>query len=191
MTERLLDWERITHRRDVSGLQSFTCTTDVPRTPGGRKLPHPKPWEREVQSHFRQISRRLRQGELLLLGCAEDGEARAAIHLMFEISAKVLGVFVASIAVCTSVRGKNGMIANEALLLVHEEARDKANRSCVETVVITGNIHTENRPSEQLFSRAGFEPLSIPNGPYQTWAKQLSVTSQSAYETQDTEPAPV
>ena len=38
-------WEYITTRKDARVLQTFTCTTDLPLTEGGRKMPHPRPWE--------------------------------------------------------------------------------------------------------------------------------------------------
>ena len=46
-------WVSNQDKEALRGLQSFQCTTDRPKSPGGRALRHPKPWELEVQSYFR------------------------------------------------------------------------------------------------------------------------------------------
>ena len=97
----------------------------------------------------------------------------AAIHLIIDKTSSLLQVFVASIAVCTDVRGRGGVIANEALSLVLDVAREKAIELELSEIVITGKIHTQNGASEALFARGGFEPVSVPTGLYQVWALNL------------------
>lgn len=117
MTAPILRWEKITKRRDAIPLQTFSCTSPHPRSPGGRKLPHEKPWEYEVQSHFRECSKRLKDGNLLLVGRDVPGaEIVAAVHLMLDCSAP--GLFVAHIAaigVSNAVRGRGGDVADMTL----------------------------------------------------------------------------
>jgi hypothetical protein len=115
VTNRLLNWERITDRRSAPSLQGFTCTTDFPRTPTGIRLPHSRPWEREVQSHFREIRRRLQNGELLLVGRSEDTSIAAAAHLEFTPRSTGTDTFIKAVAVSTNHRGRGGAIADESV----------------------------------------------------------------------------
>ena len=172
VVDRLLNWEKITDRRNARPLQRFTCTSECPRSPGGKKLPHPKPFELEVQSHLRESSKRLKNGELLLVGRLEDQTIVAAAHLMFTPLTAGVQTHIASVAVDTNVRGQGGAIANEVLLVIFETAREHA-AMVGELALVTGKIHNENRPSEALFVRAGFEPYSVPSGDYQQWVIRL------------------
>lgn len=82
---------------------------------------------------------------------------------------------MAAIGVSVSVRGADGAIADEALTVICDMARQTARSMALGVVVITGNIHTANHPSESLVIRAGFEPLSTPNSEYQQWISRLVV----------------
>lgn len=170
--DRSLNWEKISDRRNARPLQGFTCTNECPRTPGGRKLPHPKPWELEVQSHLRQSSVRLKNGELLLVGRLDTAIAAAA-HLIFTPLSAGKETHIASVAVSTNARGQGGAIADEALSVICEVAYEQAAMAEGNTALVTGKIHNQNRPSEALFIRAGFEPYSVPRGNYQSWVIQI------------------
>jgi hypothetical protein len=174
---RLLRWERITDRRSATSLQEFTCTTERPRSPAGRKLPHPKPWELEVQSHLRQSSVQLRNGELLLVGRSEDTAIAAAAHLAFTPLSTGTETFIKAVAVTTNLRGRGGAIANEALAVICEVAGERAASDGSEFVLVTSKIHKHNQPSEALVIRSGFEPYSVPQGDYQLWTRQLPATT--------------
>jgi hypothetical protein len=179
VTDRLLQWEQISDRRNAKHMQGFTCTTDCPRSPAGRKLAHPRPWELEVQSHLRQSSVRLKDGQLLLVGYSDEAAIAAAAHLIFEPLSAGMRTHIASVAVSTNARGKGGSIADEALALISEVACERANAVGGEFALVTGQIHRENRPSEALFIRSGFEPYSVPSGDYQQWVIRLPLTNQS------------
>lgn len=170
---RLLRWERITSRPSAVPLQGFTCTTDCPRSLRGRKLPHPKPWELEVQSYLRQSSRQLKSGALLLIGRSADDAIAAAAHLMFQQYSTVTETFIAAVGVTTSLRGQGGAIADEALAIIFEVARERAASDGSESALVAGNIHVQNQPCEALVIRSGFEPYSVPHGDYQRWTIRL------------------
>ncbi|GAA2531645.1 hypothetical protein GCM10010409_01460 [Mycolicibacterium diernhoferi] len=173
MTDRSLSWECIVDRVAARELQAFTCTSDFPKTPDGRKLPHPKQWEREAQSHLRECSKRLKNGDLLLVGRTDDQTIVAAAHLIFDTAPPLMEVHIGCLAVSVSVRGQGGSVANEALAVATELALEQASSSGLDAV-LTATIHTKNRPSELLAARAGFEPLSVPTNDYQSWALRLN-----------------
>ncbi|MEU1952323.1 hypothetical protein [Nocardia rhamnosiphila] len=170
-------WEQIEDRRAAKPLQNFSCTTELPRTEGGRKLLHPKPWEREVQSHLRQTSVGLKAGQLLLAGRDSISDRIvAAAHLIPDRSSSTtLVVRIAAIGVCTTVRGQGGKVADRTLDEVRRVIFADAQKLGVGVAVATANIHTHNRPSQLLFERAGFEPLSIPapDSDYQGWVYRV------------------
>lgn len=175
MSAPILRWERVTRRRDALSLQTFSCTTPLPRTPAGRKLPHPKPWEYEVQSHFRESSKRLKEGDVLLVGrdMPENGIVAAA-HLIFDCSEpELVAAHIAAIGVCQTVRGRGGVVADMALCAVRGCIAEYAASVERAVAVATASIHRHNRPSELLFERAGFEPISVPVGEYQQWACRI------------------
>lgn len=175
MSAPIIGWEKVTRRRDAVLLQSFSCTTPMPKSPGGRKLPHPKPWEYEVQSHFRECSKRLKNGDLLVIGRrVSDGEVVAAVHLLLDGSdPEVFAAHIAAIAVGSSVRGCGGVVADSTLAQARNCILEGAHFRGVDCAVATASIHRRNHRSEALFERAGFEPMSVPVGEYQRWACRL------------------
>lgn len=175
MTDRFLSWERILDRAAARELQAFTCTSDFPKTPEGRKLPHPKRWEREAQSLIRQCSKRLKDGDILLVGRSAAHAVVAAAHLVFDRAPSLLDAHIACLGVDVSARGQGGAIANETLAAIIEVAIESAQGLGID-VAITADIHTSNRPSESLAERAGFEPQSVPLSEYQSWIFRPAVS---------------
>ncbi|MFE3322011.1 hypothetical protein [Nocardia sp. NPDC059195] len=167
-------WTTITNRREAIQLQEFTCTASRPRSPAGRKLSHPKPWELAAQSIIRQSPQCLKAGNLLVVGRRGGGEIVAVAHLTFdETLPSVFAAHIAAIGVCLSVRGQGGKVADRSLAescsVIAAMARERGKGA----VLVTANIHIQNGPSQLLFERAEFEPVSIPRGDYQQWIRQL------------------
>jgi hypothetical protein len=129
-----------------------------------------------VQRYLRQSSVLLKNGELLLVGRPEGTSIAAAAHLMFTPISSGTETFIAAVAVTTHLRGKGGAIADEALAVICEVACERAASDGGEFALVTGKIHNENRPSEALVVRSGFEPYSVPQGDYQLWAIRLPLT---------------
>lgn len=162
------EWQHVTTRQEARVLQEFTCTTDCPRTPGGRKLPHDRPWEWEAQRHLRQASQLLRPGDLLLVGL-RTGVTVAAAHLQFDTSGDVLEVFIAAAGVARTSRGQGGGLADRTLAATRTEGLARAtDRGCTH-LVLTGKIHTSNTASQHMAERAGWEPYDTPSSIYQSW----------------------
>lgn len=177
MTVPALHWARIEDRSGCRILQSFTCAPDRPRTPGGRRLPHPTPWAWEAQRHLRQTSQLLRPGDLVLVGSTDGHEVVAAVHLQFDARPHVLEVFVAALGVAGSVQHQGGVVADAAMAAVSREAVIRAAALGPSVAVITGKIHLANVPSQRLVQRAGFEPQGPPVGPYQPWVLVLRLAA--------------
>jgi hypothetical protein len=122
-------WEQIADRSLLprAELQAFTCTTEHPRTPEGRRLPHPRPWEWEVQAHLRQAGRCFRPGDLALVGREiVGGRLACAAHLQPSSGTALVEVFIASVAVEVSHRGRGGDVADQAFTEVSRLALAEA-----------------------------------------------------------------
>mgnify|MGYP003407678871 FL=1 len=166
-------WEYITTRKDARVLQTFTCTTDLPLTEGGRKMPHPRPWEWQTQAHLRRSSQLLRAGDSLLIGRDESGEIVCAAYLSFDQSAEVLQVFIAAIAIQRSQRGQHGLLADHVISEICAEGTRRATSLGLATVVLAGKVHVQNRASQYLVERTGFEPQENPGDTHQLWVLAL------------------
>lgn len=170
-------WTTIVNRREAAEVRTFTCTSARPRTPAGRELPHPKPWERAAQSIIRQSPQCLKAGNLLIVGrCAASAAIVAVSHLVFDgTTSTMFAAHIAAIGVSETVRGQGGKVADSVLTRSCEVILDRAcEHGVVGPVLVTANIHIENHPSQLLFERAAFEPISVPRGEYQQWIRDLS-----------------
>jgi|SRR5699024_3707193 len=170
-----LSWRAITRRRELVILQQFTCTSDRPRTPHGRILPHPRPWEWDVQRHLRALAHHLRPSEAALLGWRGDHLAAAA-HVIFTEDDDAVEAFVAAVAVSVAVRGEGGSIADATMAEIW-------NRTCARAVdrgageaFLTEKISTRNLSAQKMAERCGQEPVGLPSGELQLWIRRDQVT---------------
>lgn len=108
MTDSELDWHLIKSKETARELQGFTCTTDHPRTPRGRRLPHPRPWEWEAQRHLRSADRHLRHGDDLLVGRVGSGALGAAAHVVYDDDSSLLVANIQALGVGLSFDSKEG-----------------------------------------------------------------------------------
>ena len=176
MHGRLLDWEPISKREAIE-LQSFTCTDDWPRTPGGRRLPtHPRQWEWEAQRHLRNLSQLLRDGDAALVGRDEERRIGAAVHLSYDKSGDLVVATIKAGAVSTRYRRLGDrFVGDEVLEVAKEEARARALQVGASQLLLEGYIHRENRASMRMAERAGLEPQGLPTSAYQAWIREISL----------------
>ncbi|WP_329567173.1 hypothetical protein [Kitasatospora sp. NBC_01266] len=169
MTE--LSWRPAT-KADRALLQGFTCTESAPRPPGSRRpLPHPRPWEVDVQTWFRggdalaDAYDDAARGGRLLLGFAGGDLAVCASHArlnhpgvetplrrMLEWDGPIRDL--KALAVACSHRRCGGLVADEAM--EHTLGGMLTDESDLPTLVIS-RIDPRNRASEKFASRHGFE----------------------------------
>ena len=163
-------WERIDSRRAARELQAFTCTTSHPRSDAGRKYAHPRPWEWEAQAYLRDASKRLRPGDLVVVARDQTPAARicAAVWLQFPQADGLEHMFLAAAGVSLSMRHSGGQLADALMVEAITTGLQRAERGGMTRLLVTGKIHVENRASQNMVTRAGFEPLDLVH-PYQTW----------------------
>lgn len=178
MTSESLAWSTITDRRSAAVLQSFTCTVERPRTPSGRRLPHPVPWEWEAQALTRSASNRMHAGDELVVGRVpgEDGIAAGAwleFHELEVHEVRTPAVFITSSGVDVAHRGRGGGLADELIDRVIRRCRAVIDASGAPTGIVHGKVHVENVSCENLLLRHGFEPVGLPQGTYQEWVQLI------------------
>lgn len=157
-------WSVLTTKDEARQLQGFTCTEEPPRAPGGRKLRHPRMWEWEAQALLRQCSNSAvfkNDGNHFIVVGHVDSEVAAAALLELDQAEQYLRVFVKSCGVALIFRRRGGDLANALVREVRKLANQRAAELGVGQVLVTGNIHGSNEPSEHLAIRCGAEPAPI------------------------------
>ncbi|APE33965.1 hypothetical protein BOX37_08255 [Nocardia mangyaensis] len=111
----------------------------------------------------------MKAGNLLIVGrCEASTEIVAVAHLTFDESTSTMfAAHVAAVGVSESMRGLGGKVADSVLARSCEVIVDRAQEFSAGPILVTANIHVENHPSQRLFERAEFEPISVPLGEYQ------------------------
>src|SRR5699024_10886820 len=158
----------LTTRSSCTELNSFTCTSERPRSPGGRRLPHPTPWEWEAQALLRNARGHFRDGHTIVVGRDgdHDGPIRAAAWLQFHHT-ELPAAFLAAGAVDITLRGKGGAVADELVTRALSSAVQHLERFDTDRILIHGNVHTHNTASADLLTRNGFEPVGLPTEEFQ------------------------
>lgn len=169
------EWSIIRDRKSAVELQKFTCTTERPQTPRGRRLQHPQEWELEAQALLRNASQHLKHQEKVLVGrgLSADQQIDAAAWLVAEVASDALELFIPACGVHLSHRHRGGVIADEMMRQILLVGMDELDETGVSRLRIYGNLHVRNAPTESYFSRSGFEPRGLPVRDYQQWVKTI------------------
>lgn len=172
MTDPWLHWSFLESRSSSAELNGFTCTSELPRSPGGRKLPHPKPWEWQAQALLRNAKAHFREGHKIVVGRegAADGPIAAAAWLQFHHDV-LPAAFMAAGAVDIALRGKGGATADELVARTIRAAVRNLEHTGTDRILVHGNVHTHNSASTELLTRNGFDPVGVPTGEFQQWAR--------------------
>lgn len=103
-------------REHLDEIQHFTCTSPIPRGPGGRRLEHPKRYELTAQSVIRNCKPPVHEPHVLLLGLIEGEIATvASFTYLLNSSQQAPIVFINAIGLSTTFRGGDGSMADETL----------------------------------------------------------------------------
>lgn len=135
-----------------------------PRSPGGRRLPHPKPWEWEAQALLRNARARFR-----------DGPIQAAAWLHFHHT-ELPTAFLTAGAVDVTLRGTGGAVADELVNRALNSAVHNLEHFGTDRILVHGNVHTCNTASAELLTRHGFDPVGAPTEEFQQWARLIDRT---------------
>jgi hypothetical protein len=167
-----LKWRTAT-RGDRAALQEFTCTTKASRSSGSsRPLPHPKPWELQVQSFIRTLHPPAGPDQEFLLG--EDPSGVGAVRVLADQGTPEI-VKIQAIAVSVRYRGQGGAYADEALAAGLDHAGRRARAAGLGQVIAVGWVHQRNKPSQLLCRRAGFTYRRDTRDGLQEWAVLLEL----------------
>lgn len=175
-----LVWHALAHNREALALTQFTCTTEWPKTAGGRRLPtHPRTWEYDAQRHVRNLRELMKPDHTVLVGSDEttDPPATAAVlHLSFQRRGGGLVAFLHVGAVAMSHRRSGPPYLGDELMTVAErEAVAAQTRDGTSNLVLAGYIHTDNHASMRMAARNGWEPLEAPTeGGYVSWGRRIA-----------------
>jgi hypothetical protein len=164
----VFDW-RDARTSDRSVRQSFECTVDFERTASGRPLFHPRPYEREVQTHIRRAALPSSTNGCLRLGFA-DGELAAVVQINLEGTRDGYSfVRLQAVAIARQFRGLRGEAADEAMheALLQSIVLGPAGAS--EGTVVSALIDVRNEPSRRMLQRHKFALRGTIDGQLEEW----------------------
>jgi len=156
-------------------LQGFDCATDPPRTRSGRELPHPAKWHRQVHAFIHALKMSIGDG-ILLLG--EDDERRvAAVAVLYDSArdGEVYTMKLAALGVRLDCQGRGYGVEAIEVALEEAEARTFGGYS---VLVVFGQVHVKNRPSQPACARAGLirQSEARPGEEFEDWGTAIELS---------------
>jgi hypothetical protein len=169
-----IDWADAT-REHLLALQQFTCTTPVPRTSGGRRLMHPKPYELVAQAVIRNLKPPVSGMNVVQLGLIAGQIATVASFTYLADAGQLAPiVFINAVGLTVDYRGGDGYVADETLRRVLIRTGLDLSEQGYQGAVAAGNIHDANTRSQALVERAGFHADGPRGDGYQQWTYAFS-----------------
>lgn len=158
-------WQRLC-KQDLRELKEWVCTDPAhsvySRNRGSRI--HPRPWELEVQSYFRDI--KVRCEGLVWVGRDGDGIAAMA-HL--TAAPELGGTLIAAVGRAQRLAHCHvgDALLDECLRLMSDEGTG------VTSDFALARIHHENKPSKAAFERHGFAYMGPDGQDLEMWGLEL------------------
>lgn len=155
-------WREVT-RRDSHYLQSWICTDPSKATyRHGTGQQHPRPWELEVQSYFRNK-------ECFQIGTVwgffdEEGPLALA-HTSFDSQDTTAFIH----AVGRAQRARGGGLGDSAMTLCLNIAAEQG------ATAIAGNVHPRNVASQAMFERNGYSRAEVQADGLELWVRLLAL----------------
>src|SRR3954454_19225613 len=106
-------------RGDRQLLQGFRCTRPPKTGTDGRRLPHERPWEAEVEAHFHTLKPPGRAEDLIRLGFDDHGDLASILevkHLKPSAPDNPPEYFIRAMAIAVAPRGRGGATADGAVI---------------------------------------------------------------------------
>jgi RimJ/RimL family protein N-acetyltransferase len=164
-------------RKDRDALRSFACTeqrSKIKRPWGGYDSHHPAPYELRVQSMIRENLKPAGEpGRTTLLGWDTHGSLGGVSTYRSIGSAAQFSID--AIAVASRFRHKGGGCALEAISTTLDYLTAEADAHGYSVMTVAATIHEDNRPSQHLFERQGFEQTDEQPHGYQVWSADIVV----------------
>jgi len=171
---------RLAEGADRPLLQRFECTKPAPKEKGRRAAPHPKPYEKQVQSAIRTLAVPVRGRDGVCLLGELDGEL-VAVALWCRMDADYPLFKIRLLAVATSVRGSGGAVARECLDQVL--ARIVAELAPGEVATVYGLVDHRNTPSQLMLTDRDFklqEGAPVDDPDLAMWALDVQADDEDA-----------
>ena len=162
-------------KSDRRRLQQFTCTTDPERDAYNRPFPHPRPWEKEVQSSIRTLHLPAKKlNSIRIRSESADDPISAVVSLRQEAAPDVFHLQL--IAVSLDLRKQGGAVADEAFTEASQECAAISGLEQGATLFVTANIHSDNQASIYLAERNLMERTGIQiAGDYEEWLTEIVI----------------
>ena len=169
------DW-RDALREDRPLLQRFTCTAEPSKDRNGRPLPHPKPWEHDVQSWIRSRTPPAGPGEALRLETDEESLRAFGALAVVDQEGEIVIVKLQAVAISKECRGGDGEVANGALDEALGRAVELTSHAGGTITLVVAWVDPRNDASKRLMERSGFTTRGfIPgNPPLEEWTLQVA-----------------
>lgn len=163
--------------KDRAIVQGLYCTSPAPCLPNGRSLPHPKPWEQEVQAYLKRNPPPGRGENFYRLGLAKDGHALAVGIACHFPEPSIMPVFkILAIGVSVEVRGSGGSVADAALQDMLEQIAARVAADGRNEFTVFGLVARENHASEKMCGRAAFATSDEGRGAYRRWSAVVALS---------------
>lgn len=170
-----IDWRDAT-REDRSALEQFRCTIPVPRDPRGRPLPHPAPYEAEVQRWLRTHKPPGSPDEIFRVGVDHEGVI-AAVAVTSQLTVpEGLTYKILAIAVRHDLRGTGiGYACMDDSL---QQMNERALSTGTEQFLVFGLVDPKNTASQRMCASQDFTHVADTED-YQQWTRIITVRSPS------------
>lgn len=145
---------------DRETLKHFTCA-DPPQATWDKyrhQKHHPRQWELDVQSYFRQVKVPVRRPDGLeyMYLLKNRDEVLSAAHFGYDTAEEQFIIY--AIARSTSLAGSGmGAVTLGMTLAFLRAVKGHGEFDCA----VFARIHPKNEPSKKMFGNAGFEPVGI------------------------------
>lgn len=171
-----IDWRDAT-RDDRSALEQFRCTSPAPRDPRGRPLPHPAPYEAEVQRWLRTHKPPGSPDEIFRVGIDHEG-AIAAVAVTSQLAVPDGLTFkTLALAVTHGLRGTGlGRACLEDSL---RQMNVRALEAGAEQFLVFGLIDPRNVASQRTCASLEFAHVADLDG-YQQWVRIIAIQAHEA-----------
>ncbi len=167
-------------RGDRVALQQFRCTTPQPRGPGGRPLPHPRPWEFEVHKWIHTLDGPGGPEDLIRLGFETDHAGVAqlvAVAVTHELSDDDGSMFkIRALAIDHDHRGHGGALAQDCLMDTLDQIAARARALGDDEVVVIGYVDRRNNASQHMLHGKDFEHVGKIDEDLQEWARVVDLS---------------
>ena len=166
-------------RHDRQVLQGFRCTRPSAFDGRGRRRPHDRPWEAEVEAYFHDLKPPGRSQNVTRLGFDDDQNLASVVDVEQQrpsIEHPAPAYFIRAMAVALTHRGHGGAVADAAMTDVLTEIARRVAASGTDHFIVSGRIHRSNHASQAMAKRHGLQPAEdVVHDDYVRWRAIIDI----------------